>query len=161
MAMTADEKVARVHLEWTKDYQFSATFPDLPGVDALALDEAPPLGQGAGPNPAALLAAAVGNCLAASLAFCLRKSRATVDHISVDAAARIVRNDAGRFRISGVDVSLSPAVSKDDLDRLTRCDGLFEDFCIVTQSVRNGIPISVSLNGTPEVVGTATASEVR
>ena len=143
----ADEKVARVHLEWTQDYRFVATFPDMPGVASLALDEAAPLGEGTGPTPAALLAAAVGNCLAASLAFCLRKSRAHIDHISADVAARIVRNDAGRLRIAGIDVTLSPAVSKEDLDRLSRCDGLFEDFCIVTQSVRVGIPVSVNVNG--------------
>ena len=149
MTFTANESRARVHLELARDYQFVATFPDLPGVPAAIFDETPPLGQGVGPNPAALLAAAVGNCLTASLVFCLRKSRTTIDGISADVSARITRNDAGRFRIDEIDVALSPSVSDADLSRLTRCDDLFEDFCIVTQSVRNGVPVHVTVNGMP------------
>lgn len=157
--MSNDDSVTRVHLELTQDYRFVATFPDLPDVSAITLDETPPLGHGAGPNPAALLAAAVGNCLAASLVFCLRKSRAEIDHISADVSARITRNDAGRFRIRDVDVALSPGVATSDLNRLMRCDDLFEDFCIVTQSVRNGIPVHVTVNGTPVVGRDAMATK--
>jgi uncharacterized OsmC-like protein len=143
----ANDSTARVHLELTRDYQFVATFPDLPAVSVITLDEGPPLGDGTGPNPAALLAAAVGNCLAASLLFCLRKSRVGIDRIAADVSATITRNEAGRFRIRDLDVSLSPAVSTEDLNRLLRCDDLFEDFCIVTQSVRHGIPVNVTVNG--------------
>lgn len=30
---------------------------------------------------------------------------------------------------------------------LASCLGAFEDFCVVTQSVRHGIPVAVSVNG--------------
>jgi uncharacterized OsmC-like protein len=67
--MASDDYATKVHIELTENQRFVATFPDLPGVAAITVDEAPPLGRAAGPNPAALLAAAVGNCLAASLLF--------------------------------------------------------------------------------------------
>jgi len=57
--MQTQEKVTRVRLTLDHDYRFVATYPDLPGAPAIALDEAPPLGGGHGPNPAALLATAV------------------------------------------------------------------------------------------------------
>lgn len=142
--MAHDESVARVHLAWNQDYRFVATFPDLPRAAALALDEAPPLGSGAGPNPAALLAAAVGTCLAASLTFCLRKSRADIAGLTADVTAHVVRNEAGRLRIGSLDVVLSPAVGREHQHQLTRCEGLFEDFCIVTESIRHGIPVNVT-----------------
>ena len=33
----------------------------------------------------------------------------------------------------------------EDTPRLGRCENLFEDFCIVTQSVRRGIPVNVTV----------------
>src|SRR5688572_13636200 len=101
-----DERVARVRLDFADGMRFTASFPELPGALPLTLDEEPPLGGGAGPNPAAVLASAVGGCLAASLLFCLRKARIAPDHLSADVAAHIVRNDAGRFRVGRIDVEL-------------------------------------------------------
>jgi uncharacterized OsmC-like protein len=128
-------------------YQFVAEFPDAGGTRAILLDEAPPLGDNRGPNAAALLGAAVGDCLAASLTLCLRKSRAKVDGMTAAVTTHVARNDAGRFRISGIDVELTPEVGLETDDRLERCRSLFEDFCIVTQSVRQGIDIRVSVKG--------------
>ena len=56
-----------VRLVQRQDYQFTMAF----GGDApeWLADEPPPLGQGAGPSPVQLLAAAVGNCLSDSLLF--------------------------------------------------------------------------------------------
>jgi hypothetical protein len=53
------------------------------------------------------------------------------------------RNDKGRLRISHMTVKMFPQVSDDA--RMARCRELFEDFCIVTQSVRNGIPVDVEV----------------
>jgi organic hydroperoxide reductase OsmC/OhrA len=141
----ADDKIARVHLELADGYRFIATFPDMPNAGAFTFDETPPLGGAAGPNPAMLLAAAIGNCLAASLTFCMRKARVSPARIGVDVAAHIVRTDTGRFRIGSVDVALSPETPEAGVAALDRCGALYEDFCIVTESVRHGIPVNVSL----------------
>jgi uncharacterized OsmC-like protein len=146
---TSDDTVARAHLDLVEGLRFTASFPDAPGAEPLAIDEAPPLGSGAGPTPAATLAAAVGSCLAASLVFCLKKARIAAASVSADAAAHISRNAAGRFRIDGIDVNLGIAVSESDASRLDRCREIFEDFCIVTESVRHGIPVDVHLSTRP------------
>lgn len=135
----------RVQITRTKQFEFLVRFPDLPTEVTLVTDEAPPLGTGHGPNPAALLGAAVGNCLAASLVFCLQKRRAHVDRIDAEVAVRISRNERGRYRIDAIDVELAPGVPIDEADRLLLCEELYEDFCIVTESVRRGIPVNVSL----------------
>lgn len=140
------EEVVRVNLELTKSYQFLATFPDMPGVPALHLDEAPPLGQGSGPSPAVLLATAVANCLAASLLFCLRKARIEPLGLRATAALELHRNERGRLRVGGVDVVLTPTTNEGDADRLERCRALFEDFCIVTESIRHGIDVCVEVD---------------
>ncbi len=72
MSETRDYKV---DLRFVRGYEFVATFRDGEGLPPIVFDEPAPLGEGSGPNAAAVLAAAIGNCLAASFAFCLRKAR--------------------------------------------------------------------------------------
>ena len=140
MSETRDYKVS---LRYSRGYEFIATFPDNEALSPIVFDEPPPLGEGSGPNAAAVLAAAIGNCLAASFAFCLRKVRLEPLDVNAQVIAHVARNDQGRFRIKNIDVELAPEVLEQDRARLQRCEQLFEDFCIVTESVRRGIPVSV------------------
>lgn len=145
----SEEREFALTLKLEEGYRFAVDFGD--GLPALMVDEPPPLGAGSGPNAARVLGAAVGNCLAASLAFCLQRSRIELRGMSVDVRGTIVRNEQGRFRIGKVDVRLAPDVAAEDQARMERCLGVFEDFCIVTQSVRNGLQVDVAV----EPVGAA------
>jgi len=131
-----------LHLEQVEDFEFRVRF-DWPDVPDLLLDEPAPLGSEAGPNAARLIAAGVANCLSASLLFCLQKSRNTPDGVSAAVTGSIVRNDKGRLRLVGIDVDLTLSDIPEDRSRLERCFSLFEDYCVVTQAVRDGIPIGV------------------
>jgi organic hydroperoxide reductase OsmC/OhrA len=117
----------------------------LQGVPLLATDEPAPVGKGRGPNPAQLLAAAIGSCLGASLLFCLQKARVDVKGLQTVVEGTLVRNGAGRLRIGSIRVRLSPQVDGEDAARVARCRELFEDFCIVTQSVREGLDVEVTV----------------
>jgi uncharacterized OsmC-like protein len=138
-------------------YRFTVDF-GLDGVPPLTTDEVPPLGEGAGPNPARLLAAAVGNCLAASLLFCLSKARVDVADLTVRVEGSFARNEKGRLRIEGLSVNLEPQLGTASADRIARCLDLFEDFCIVTESVREGIDIDVVVR--PSVVEALPSAKV-
>lgn len=133
-----------VTLDRLDGYRFEVDF-QLPGVPALVTDEAPPLGAGAGPNPARLLAAAVANCLGASLLFCLNKARVPVTDLKVRAEGQFARNERGRLRIEGLNVVLEPHLAEAVPAGFARCLGIFEDFCIVTQSVKEGIDVEVTV----------------
>jgi organic hydroperoxide reductase OsmC/OhrA len=135
----------QVELRFVRGYEFVALFKDAEGMAPLTFDEPPPLGEGSGPNAAAVLAAAIGDCLAASYAFCLRKVRLEPVDLTANVVAHVTRNEQGRFRISGIDVELSPELQESDAARLDRCERLFEDFCVVTESVRRGIPVNVKV----------------
>lgn len=133
-----------VSLELREGYQFLAEF-GRPGVPALLTDESPPLGAGAGPSPAALLAVAVGNCLGASALYCLRKARVEVRGMHVAVRAVLARNERGRLRIGRIRGRIEPRVAPEDRERVARCLELFEDFCVVTQSVRRGVEVQVEV----------------
>ena len=137
--------VFQVNIDHSTNFQFVVDF-NQDGVPTLLTDEAAPLGDGQGPNPARLLAAAVGNCLAASLLFCLKKARIEPQRISAVVEGEMTRNERGRMRITELRVRIEPALADTDLASITRCAGIFEDFCIVTESVRNGIDVLVELS---------------
>jgi len=142
MAETRDYEV---ELRFMRGYEFVATFPDAGNLPPIVFDEPPPLGEGSGPNAAEVLAAAIGNCLASSFVFCLRKVRLEPIDMTASVVAHVSRNEQGRSRINGIDVELSPDVLELDGSRLERCERLFEDFCTVTESVRRGIPVNVKV----------------
>jgi uncharacterized OsmC-like protein len=125
-------------------YAFTVDFGQ-DGMPDLEVDEPPPLGAGRGPNPARLLAAAVGSCLGASLLYCLRKSKIDVQGLRTEVEGTLVRNERGRMRIGEIRVRLAPDVTPEQRDRMGRCLELFEDFCTVTESVRHGINVQVAV----------------
>jgi organic hydroperoxide reductase OsmC/OhrA len=71
--------------------------------------------------------------------------------VSADVNVEIVRNDARRLRVGKVSVTLHTGLAADD-PALAGCLATFEDFCIVTQSVRQGIDVTVQVAGPPEAV---------
>lgn len=130
-----------LRVEQVDGFEFKVKF-DNDAFAPLRLDEPPPLGHDLAPNAARILAAAIGNCLAASLVFCLKKGKTETTGVAADVNVEIVRNDKRRLRIGKVDVTLRTKLPADD-PALTSCLETFEDFCIVTQSVRQGIDVAV------------------
>jgi uncharacterized OsmC-like protein len=135
-----------ISLDQEEDYRFRADW----GVDGLApwvIDEPPPLGDGAGPNASRLVAAAVGHCLSASAVYCLQRARVPVRGVHTSVKGATARNEQGRLRVQGLQVMIDLDVAEEDRARMRRCLTLFEDFCVVTASVRAGIPVEVEVAG--------------
>lgn len=132
----------RTQVEMVEAYKFRIRFDNEVGPD-IYMDEPKPLGSGDYPNAGKFLAAAVGNCLCASLAYCVRRRRGEVFSMRAEVLTTLERNERGRFRLTHITVRIFPEVS--DKQKLDQCLDMFEDFCIVTQSVRQGIPVDVQV----------------
>ncbi len=141
-----------IELRQQRDYRFETRF-DNPALPVLVTDEPPPLGGDAGPNPTRLLTTAVANCLSASLLFSLRKFKNEPGPIRTLATAHMVRNESNRMRVGRIDVDIRLGIAASDLKLLDRALEQFEDFCVVTQSVRAAVPVNVRvLDGTGAVL---------
>lgn len=134
----------RLVLEQEGAYAFKVNFEGT-ALDALHTDEPAPLGAGNGPNPSALLLAGVANCLAASLVFALRKFKNAPGPIRAEITARKERNAEGRWRIPRAEVVITLADKAAALEHFDRVLAQFEQFCIVTQSVRDGMAVEVAV----------------
>jgi organic hydroperoxide reductase OsmC/OhrA len=133
-----------IHLEQLEDYQINVRFDWKKAADLLT-DEPPPLGEASGPNASRLLAAAAANCLSASLLYCLAKEEPPAQSLRTEASCILIRNDKKRLRIGGMEVRLIVSDELAQSKRFERCKTLFEDFCVVSASIRQGIPIKVSV----------------
>lgn len=141
----SDTQTFEISLEQVDDFEFRIRF-DGTELDDLATDESAPMGHNAGPNPARLLLTSVANCLAASLLYSLRKFKNDPSKIKATASASMERNDDKRWRITGMQVDLQLADVAEAIKHLPRILDQFEDFCIVTESVRSGIPVAVAVH---------------
>ena len=137
-----------LNLRLIKDFQFEVDF-ELPNVGEAGwiVDETPEIGgEGKGPNASRLLGSALGFCLSASLAFCLRKSRLEVKNLKTKVSGVIERNKEGYWRIQAIQVEISPSIEPKDIRKIKRCKEIFEKYCIVSESIREGIPVDIKLN---------------
>ncbi len=152
--MAEDDAITTIKLELEDGYRFRVDFGE--DLAPLFVDEPAPLGNATGPNASAVLAAAVGNCLSASLILCLSRAHVDVEGLQAEVAVTRARNEQGRQRISSFDVVLRPTIEPGNEGRFERCVDLFEDYCVVTESVRHGIEVSVRVD--PSTTGQPLAS---
>jgi len=138
-----ENKEISIKMELIKEYEFKVTF-DERSVELL-MDEPEPLGAGNGPSASKVLSAAIGNCLSASLLFCLHKIRVNPTSLKTIVTTKMVRNEKKRLRIGSSHVTITLGFDSEGRSRLSRCMDLFEDYCIVTQSVRGGIDVTVAV----------------
>jgi len=141
----SEEKTLTIELERLQDYSFKVDF-GREGIETIITDEGEPLGKNAGPTPSMLLAAAMGNCMSSSLLFCLQKARTQVKGMKTRVDVKMIRNEKKRWRITEVAVEIIPEVDSEYVNQMKRCTELFDDFCIVSKSVEQGIPVKVKVN---------------
>ena len=80
------------------------------------------------------------------LAFLSEQSKVPVNDLTASVETVTRRNEKGRWRIASLKVKLHPSLREEDLGRSKRCLELFEDFCVVTESVRKGIDVQVDID---------------
>ena len=124
-------------------YRFLVDFG--PDIAKSVADEPAPLGDGAGPSPSQLLAAAVANCLSASLLFAHGKFKEDPGRLTTTAVCEIGRNEKNRLRVTRINVTMTLGVAPESLKHLDRALAQFQDFCTVSQSVQAGIPFAVTV----------------
>lgn len=137
------ENQVTVVLEQKKGFEFLVKFDE--GIDLL-MDEPAPLGEDRGPSATKVLSAAIGNCLSASLLFCLQKARIDIHNIKTTVTTKLARNEKNRIRIDSSHVKIEIDAEREEaVNRFNKCAEIFEDFCVVTASVRKGIEVSVEV----------------
>ena len=134
-----------INMEKLENYKFLVDFGG--SIPSLLMDETEdvPGGEETGPTASMLMGAAVGNCLSASLVFCLSKKRVNLKNLKTKITLKRKRNDKGYWSISGIVVDLQPEIAEEDRERFDKCVEIFRNYCIVSNSIETGIPLTVNI----------------
>jgi uncharacterized OsmC-like protein len=90
---------------------------------------------------------AILGCLSASFIFCLKKKDFKVDDLKAEAEVIIGRNEKGFWRVKKINVDIFAKIDDPETrKRADQCRKMFEQYCIVTQAVRDGINVEVNLS---------------
>ena len=99
-----------------------------------------------GPSPVKLLAISVLGCLVASYSFCLQKRNFSISDLGGSAEVILARNDNNFWRVKKIDIKIKPKIENPEMrKRADQCKKLFEQYCIISESLRNGIVVDVDL----------------
>jgi uncharacterized OsmC-like protein len=155
----------RIELDWTKGVAFTAKARQF----TLQLDEPEAFhGTDTGPSAAEYLGTSIGGCLGTSFAYCARQVDLQIQaiKIAVDVDLHHEGGDGGEgkgpLRITGAKADMIVTLKDDsDADVLDMCIESFRKYCVVTQSVINGIPVDVKISkqaGQPKATSPTKAS---
>jgi uncharacterized OsmC-like protein len=140
------ELKTKVGLKQEEEMIFKFEFGN-PKMDNLYIDETNRKEiEKIGPSPAKLLASSVLGCLAASFSFCLQKKNFSLSGFEGKAEVSIVRNEKGFWRVRNIDIELNPKIDTPEMrKRADQCKRFFEQYCIISESLRTGFEVNVNL----------------
>lgn len=106
-----------------------------------------------GPDAATLLGMGIVSCLSASFLFCLKKRNLTLDDLEGKVDISFYKTEKGYTRIKKIIVKLIPKTENNEVRRrIETCmrevkngNMLFEETCIITPSVKEGLDIIVNV----------------
>jgi uncharacterized OsmC-like protein len=133
-----------VRLRRLDKFKFEVDYGDVAGTKLL-MDEPSPIGDDQGPSAGRVLASAVANCLMASLGFCMSKRGADDVPMEAEATVTVDRNEKNRLRIVGIKVKIHVDKKEEHAVAFEKCSRVFEEFCIVTSSVKEGIQVETEI----------------
>jgi uncharacterized OsmC-like protein len=136
----------KVGLSLEQEMVFSCDLGDMKVKDCYVDDTHKDEADMLGPNPTRMLGLALLGCLSASFIFCLKKRNLTLDDLKAEAELTIARNQRGFWRVKKIDVDINIKISDSDTrKRADQCRKMFEEYCVVTQAVREGIDVEVNV----------------
>ena len=143
----SEEIRSKVSIELVKDMIFACDMGEMKVKDCYIDETHQNEADMWGPNPVKLLSSAILGCLSASYIFCLQKKKFSLNDYKAEAEVVISRNEKGFLRVKEINVKLIPKTDNPDvIKRMEQCKKMFEQYCTVTESVREGIQVNLDVH---------------
>ena len=146
-------KICDVELKHREGCMFDARFRTKEGD--LLMREPFGIGIDYGPEAVTLFTMSAAYCMAASLNYYLAKARVLPTTLRAKGHVEMRLTDEHYRRIKCLDIDIRIEVAEKEHKRLERALSRFNDFCIITESIRGSFPVRVQVEhpwGTHKVV---------
>jgi len=134
----------KVLLDYTKDLHFKASVRNFKDFN---IDEPTSFhGTNLGPSAVEYLLIGIGGCLGTTFIYCLQKNNIELETFEIVVDGKVSHTGPKTLlRLENVDVDLkfTPKEASSDVE-INRCMEEFAKYCIVTNSIANGLPINVN-----------------
>lgn len=142
-----DHKHGHYELTSSNPCKTTGTLHDARGATyEVSSDEPEPMGTETAPSPVTYLFHSLVSCQLTALSKCLQKARIEEYQISAEASFRFREEEgpeemgqAAGLRADHIDVDLTLNVPEDQESRAQRCLEVFDQGCLVGQSLRAGV----------------------
>lgn len=141
-----DEYKSEVDIKLEEEMIFKCDLGKINMKDLFIDEQHKKLNEKIGPNPSKLLALSILGCMSASFAFCLQKKDFSLSDFEGKAFITSKRNEKGLWRIKEIKIELHPKIDSLKMrERVDQCRKFFEQFCIISESIKEGIEINTNL----------------
>jgi uncharacterized OsmC-like protein len=137
-------KICDVELKHKEDCMFDARFRTKEGD--LLLPAPTPVGVGYGPEAVTLLNMSTTYCMTASLNYYLAKARVVPTTLRAKGHVGMRLTEEQFRRVKSIEIDIRIEVDEKERKRLMRALDRFNDFCIITESIKGSFPINVRVH---------------
>jgi len=105
-------------------------------------------GTDEGPSPVEFFLIGIGGCLGSTFAYCLQKQDVEIDKLEVVVDGQLKHvGPKLSLRLVNIEAELKITTrDNDSSDKIEKCVKSFQEYCIVTNSITQGVPIDVKVS---------------
>jgi len=99
-----------------------------------------------GPSSVGYLLIGIGGCLGSTFAFCLKKKKVEFTSLEIILDGILKHNGPKlHLRLNRINCQINISLNHNQYNLLEECIQTFQKYCVVSESIINGIPLNVKI----------------
>ena len=136
----------KISIDWIDQLGFSA---DIRHFKNLLMDEPASFkGSDRGPSPVEYLLTGIGGCLGASFIYCCKINELKIKSLNIVVDGTLThKGPYNLLQLDHIDVELNVnEIEEKYKKKLDKCIGLFESYCVISNTLSTGLSIATTVN---------------
>jgi putative redox protein len=136
----------KVSIKYSENLHFTASARHF---DNIQLDEPESFhGTDIGPSPVEYYLIGIGGCLGSTFTYCLQKQKVEIDSLEVVVDGQL-KHASPNMSLQLINIEVELLITVKDgqpSDKIEQCVKTFQDYCVVSNSITQGVPLDVKIS---------------